>query len=157
MSHTHTHTYRANLTWQGSTAVGYDDYDRTHCVTVPPAADPLTLSGDPAFGGDPARANPEQLLLAAASSCQLLSFLAYAARSRIDVLTYADEAEAAMPEDDPPTRITRITLRPRITVAAGADVDGVYRLVEKAHAACYIANTLSAEMRIDAAVEVAAT
>jgi organic hydroperoxide reductase OsmC/OhrA len=148
----HTHTYRASLTWQGSTADGYDGYERTHHVTVPPAADPLTLSSDPAYRGDPAKANPEQLLLAAASSCQLLSFLAYAARSRIDVLAYTDEAEALMPEDDPPVRITQITLRPRITVAAGASVDRVYRLVEKAHAACYIANTLTAEMRIEAEV-----
>jgi organic hydroperoxide reductase OsmC/OhrA len=153
----HTHTYRATLTWEGTTADGYDHYDRTHRVTVPPAAEALTLSSDPAFKGDPENPNPEQLLLAAASSCQLLSFLAYAARSRIDVLAYADDAEALMPEDDPPTRITQVTLRPRITVAPGANVNRVYRLVEKAHADCYIANTLNAEMRIDAEVEVAAT
>ena len=153
----HTHTYRATLTWEGTTADGYDHYDRTHRVTVPPAKDTLTLSSDPAFKGDPARPNPEQLLLAAASSCQLLSFLARAARSRIEVLAYADEAEALMPEDDPPVRITQITLKPRITVGPGANVDRVYRLVDKAHEDCYVANTLSAEMRIEAQVEVAAT
>ena len=38
-----------------------------------------------------------------------------------------------MPEDDLPVRITRITLRPRITVGPEANVDRVYRLVEKAH------------------------
>jgi organic hydroperoxide reductase OsmC/OhrA len=153
----HTHTYRATLTWEGTTADGYDHYDRTHRVTVPPAAEALTLSSDPAFKGDPERPNPEQLLLAAASSCQLLSFLARAARSRIEVLAYADEAEALMPEDEPPIRITQITLRPRITVGPQANVDRVHRLVEKAHGDCYIANTLNAHMRIEAEVEVAAT
>ena len=153
----HTHTYRSSLTWEGSTKDGYDRYDRAHTVTVPPARDPLRLSGDAAFKGDADRPNPEQLLLAAASSCQLLSFLAYAARSRIEVLAYSDEAEALMPEDDPPTRITQITLRPRITVGADAKVERVYRLVDKAHEACYVANTLNAEMRIEPAVEVAAT
>jgi organic hydroperoxide reductase OsmC/OhrA len=148
----HTHTYRATLIWEGSTSEGYHRYDRTHIVEVPPAATPLTLSGDPAFKGDSARPNPEQLLLAAASSCQLLSFLAYAARSRIEVLTYTDDAEAVMPEDDLPMRITRITLRPRITVGPGANVDRVYRLVDKAHDECYIANTLNAEVRIEAEV-----
>ena len=157
MSHSHTHTYRATLTWEGRTADGYDHYDRTHRVTVPPASDALTLSSDPAFKGDPDKPNPEQLLLAAASSCQLLSFLAYAARSRIEVLAYEDDAEATMPEDDPPVRITQITLRPRITVGPDANVDRVYRLVDKAHAACFIANTLNAEMRVEAKVEVAAT
>ena len=153
----HTHTYRSSLTWEGSTADGYDQYDRAHGITVPPAREPLMLSGDPAFKGDPDRPNPEQLLLAAASSCQLLSFLAFAARSRIDVLAYTDEAEALMPEDDLPVRITQITLRPRITVGPDANVDRVYRLVDKAHAECYVANTLNAEMRIEARVEVAAT
>jgi organic hydroperoxide reductase OsmC/OhrA len=157
MSHTHTHTYRATLTWEGRTADGYDQYDRAHRVTVPPAQTALDLSGDPAFKGDPDKPNPEQLLLAAVSSCQLLSFLARAARSRIDVLAYSDDAEALMPEDDPPVRITQITLRPRITVGPDANVDRVYRLVDKAHQDCYVANTLNAEMRIEAEVEVAAT
>src|SRR4051794_36648973 len=125
----HTHTYRATLAWEGSTADGYDHYDRAHRVTVPPAHAALDLSSDPTFKGDPEKPNPEQLLLAAASSCQLLSSLARAPRSRIEVLAYTDEAEALMPENDLPMRITQVTLRPPITVGAGANVDRVYRLV----------------------------
>src|SRR5918992_5979444 len=117
---THVHTYRSELTWEGSTAAGYEHYERAHRVVMPPAEGDLTLSSDPAFRGDERLPNPEVLLLAAASSCQLLAFLAIAARSGIDVLSYVDEAEALMPEDDPPTRITRIVLRPRIVVAEGA-------------------------------------
>src|SRR5215218_4168279 len=119
----HTHIYRAAVSRDGSTAAGYDAYGRTHRIATPPAATNLTLSSDPAFKGDPQLPNPEQLLVAAASSCQLLSFLAYAARSSIDVISYTDEAEAIMPEDDPPTRITQITLRPRIVVGPGANLD----------------------------------
>src|SRR5688500_10520702 len=112
----HTHTYRTALAWAGSTAVGYEDYARGHRVTADPAPAALELSSDPAFRGDPALLNPEQLLLAAASSCQLLSFLAVAARARLDVVAYSDSAEAEMPEDDKPMRLTRIVLRPVITV-----------------------------------------
>jgi organic hydroperoxide reductase OsmC/OhrA len=150
---THTHTYRSSLSWQGSTAAGYEAYDRTHSVEVPPAGGELVLSGDPAFGGDEGLPNPEQLLLAAASSCQLLSFLAVAARSRIDVLAYQDEADAIMPDDQKPMRITRITLRPRIVVAAGVDSDRVRRMVERAHEGCFIANTLNAEIVVEPVIE----
>ena len=128
---TQTHTYRSRLCWDGTTGVGYDAYDRTHRVAVPPAGGELVLSSDPAFLGDAKLLNPEQLLLAAASSCQLLSFLAIAARSRIDVVGYEDEAEAIMPEDVKPLRITQITLRPHIVVARGVDLDRVRRLVGK--------------------------
>src|SRR5438552_1838406 len=108
------HQYRCRLDWSGSTADGYEAYDREHRVACSPAGSELRLSSDPAFRGDPDLLNPEQLLLAAASSCQTLSFLAYAARARIDVVSYVDEAEGVMPEDEEPMRITEIVLRPRI-------------------------------------------
>ncbi len=149
----HTHVYRTRLDWHGSTGAGYESYGRIHRVAVPPADGELVLSSDVAFHGDARLPNPEQLLLAAASSCQLLMFLAIAARSKVDVLAYEDEAEAVMPEDQKPMRITRIALRPRIVVAAGADLDRVRRLVERAHDECFIANTLNAEISIEPAIE----
>ena len=149
----HEHAYRTELSWVGSTGVGYDRYDRAHRLTAPPADASLELSADPAFGGDPALLNPEQLLVAAATSCQLLSFLAVAARARVDVLSYTDQAEALMPEDDLPVRVTRITLRPHIVVAEGTDIAKVTRLVDLAHRECYIANTVSSEMLLEPVIE----
>jgi organic hydroperoxide reductase OsmC/OhrA len=109
----------------------------------------MTLSSDPAFRGDPTLLNPEQLVVLAASSCQLLSFLAVAARARLDVREYEDEAEAEMDEGDPPARITRITLRPRIVLAPGPTRERVEHLVDVAHRECFIANSLRSEMTIE--------
>lgn len=141
-----THRYAAATSWRGSTAVGYGAYDRTHRASAPPAAVGLELSADPAFHGDPAQLNPEQLVVLAASSCQLLSFLAVAARARVDVVSYDDDAEAEMPEDDPPVRLTRITLRPRIGVVEGPSAAKVERLVRLAHETCYVASSLRTEV-----------
>ena len=135
--------------WHGSTAAGYDAYDRRHRVDAPPAPHTLELSSDPAFRGDPALLNPEQLLVMAAASCQLLSFLAVAARARIDVVDYQDHAEGEMPEDDRPVRITRITLRPRITIRGDIDDARLHHLVDVAHRECFIANSLTTEMVIE--------
>jgi organic hydroperoxide reductase OsmC/OhrA len=146
------HRYRARCTWRGSTAAGYDGYDRDHEAQAPPADAVLRLSGDPAFLGDPDRLNPEQLLVLAAASCQLLSFLTVAARARIDVLEYDDDAEGEMDEGDPPTRITRITLRPRIVVA-GTARERIEHLVEVAHRECYIASSLRSAMTIEPRIE----
>ena len=151
----HVHRYSARLTWSGSTAVGYDRYERSHTVATPPADTELRLSSDPAFLGDPSLMNPEQMVVAAASSCQLLSFLAAAARSRIVVLGYTDEAEGEMDEGDPPARIGRIVLRPRIVVADGTEEARVQRLVELAHEQCFVANALgNTEMSIEPTIEV---
>jgi organic hydroperoxide reductase OsmC/OhrA len=147
-----THRYAARLAWSGSTADGVAHYTRAHEATCPPAAhpQPLPLSADQAFKGDPAKLNPEQLLVLAASSCQLLSFLAVAARARIDVVAYEDDAEGEMPEDDRPMRITRITLRPAITVSGDApDDERLRQLTDTAHRHCFIANSLTSEMRVE--------
>jgi organic hydroperoxide reductase OsmC/OhrA len=149
------HSYEAQVAWTGSTAEGYEHYGRGHTASCPPAQDALDLSSDPAFGGDPGRLNPEQLLVAAASSCQLLSFLAVAARARIDVRGYRDEATGTMDEGDPPVRIGRIVLRPRIEVAPGPTEERVRELCEVAHRHCFVANSLRTDVVVEPEVEFA--
>jgi organic hydroperoxide reductase OsmC/OhrA len=143
------HRYRSHATWRGSTAVGYDAYDRSHEVRATPAGAALALSSDPAFRGDARRLNPEVLLVASASSCQLLSFLAVAARARVDVAEYDDDAEGVMPEAERPMRITRIVLRPRITVRGDVDPSRLEHLVDVAHRECFIANSLRTEVVVE--------
>jgi organic hydroperoxide reductase OsmC/OhrA len=149
------HSYEAQVAWTGSTAEGYEHYDRGHTATCPPADAALDLSSDPAFGGDPARLNPEQLLVAAASSCQMLSFLAAAARARIDVRGYRDKATGTMDEGDRPVRIGRIVLRPRIEVAPGPTEERVRDLCEVAHRHCFVANSMRTEVVVEPEVEFA--
>lgn len=148
------HRYRTRVAWSGSTAGGYEAYDRTHSASAPPADTALRLAADPAFLGDPTLLNPEQLVVLAASSCQLLSFLAVAARARLDVRSYEDDAEAEMPEDDRPVRLTTITLRPRVVLGPGPTVDRVRHLLEVAHRECFIANSLRTEVRIEAEITI---
>lgn len=131
--------------------MGYDAYSREHEVGAAPAAAQLRLSSDPAFRGDEALHNPEQLLLAAASSCLLLSFLAVAARSRVDVVAYDDDATAVMPQATR-MRITRIEHRPRITVVGDVGDDKLRRMLDIAHGQCFIANTLQVDTGIEPTV-----
>jgi organic hydroperoxide reductase OsmC/OhrA len=149
------HRYQAQCRWSGSTASGYEGYDRRHHARAAPAAATLELSSDPAFRGDPALLNPEQLVVVAAASCQLLSFLAAAARARVEVTDYVDEAEGVMSEDEGPLRLTSITLRPTITVGPGTDEGRVRHLVELAHRQCYVANSLATPIGLEPTVVVA--
>jgi organic hydroperoxide reductase OsmC/OhrA len=103
--------------------------------------------------GDPAILNPEQLLLMAASSCLMLWFLHLAAKARIDVVAYDDEAVALMPQDVEPVRITEITLRPRISVTGDPSDERIHKLVHSAHEYCFIANSLNSAMSIEPTVE----
>jgi organic hydroperoxide reductase OsmC/OhrA len=156
----HVHHYRAEVAWEGSTGAGYDHYDRTHRATTVPATVELELASDPAFKGDPSKLNPEELLVLAASSCQLLSFLAVAAKARLDVVSYRDDAVGSMPEDEKPVRIASITLRPQVVVSVDASsaehedarralTERVERLLQVAHRECYVASSLRTEITIE--------
>ena len=149
-----THHYTARTHWTGDTGLGWENYDRRHAASAPPAAPELTLTTGEAKG-DPSQLNPEQLLVLAASSCQLLSFLHVAAKARIQVIEYEDDAEGEMPDDDKPMRLTRITLRPRIVVRPGPTEERVKHLAELAHDECYIANSLKTEVALEPRIEFA--
>lgn len=146
------HTYLARVEWSGSTAVGYRAYPRAHSAAMPPATEELELSADPHFRGDADLPNPEQLLVLAASSCQLLSFLSVAARAGVDVVGYEDDAVGEMPADVTPQRITRITLRPKVTVAGAVEVGVVEQLLREGHEQCYIANSLTTRVVLEPVV-----
>ncbi|RSM54657.1 osmotically inducible protein OsmC [Actinoplanes sp. ATCC 53533] len=145
-------THQARLEWDGSTGEGYRVYSRAHSASAPPAEAALRLSADPHFRGDAALLNPEQLVVLAASSCQLLSFLSLAARRHLDVVRYTDDATGHLSEDLRRARIELIELAPVIEVAPGTDEALVLALVEQAHQECYIANSLTSTVTISATV-----
>lgn len=146
------HEYSAKLEWSGSTGAGYRSYSREHSAWMTPQAD-MALSADAAFRGDADLPNPEQLLVVAASSCQLLSFLGSAARAGVDVVAYTDAACGTMPDDSARMSITEIELRPLIRVR-GADVEQVRQLVAQAHEQCYVANSLRSTVHVFPTIEV---
>jgi organic hydroperoxide reductase OsmC/OhrA/SAM-dependent methyltransferase len=151
------HHYSVTCSWSGSTGVGYEAYSREHLGTAPPAATQVRMSSDPAFRGDPALLNPEQLVVLAASSCQLLSFLAIAARARIDVRDYQDTGQALMVEDGRGGgAIMEITLRPRITVVTEVPEERLRRLVHLAHEQCFIAASLACPVTVEPVFEILA-
>jgi len=152
----HVHHYRCRVRWSGSTGAGYDHYDRDHVVEVltadgaaiAPAVEgtALRMSGDAAFGGNSALLNPEQQLVVAAASCQMLSFLAVAARARLDIVDYVDEAVGEMPDAD--GWITTIRLAPVVTVRGEVTDERLSHWTEIGHRECYIANTVRTDIQI---------
>ena len=103
-----THEYASRLVWEGDGTSSYTTYVRNHHVEIEGKPD-LALSADPIFRGDATRPNPEDIFLAALSSCHLLSYLAICARNKINVIAYEDNASGIMsirPDGSGRTRLT---------------------------------------------------
>src|SRR5262245_15184668 len=93
-----THYYAIELRWTGnlgSGTSGYKAYSRNHNISAGEKL-PIPGSSDPMFRGDPARWNPEELLVSALSSCHLLSYLHVCADAGVVVVNYVDQAEGTM-------------------------------------------------------------
>ena len=88
----------------------------------------------------------------AAATCQLLSFLAVAARARIDVVSYEDNASGEMPDGRNPW-IERIVLRPVVQYRGDTREERVVHLLDLAHEECYIANSLRTTITLEPRVE----
>jgi organic hydroperoxide reductase OsmC/OhrA len=151
------HNYAAKITWTGATAGGttsYQAYSREYEFKV---GDKQTLRGsaDPHFRGDATLYNPEELLVVSLSTCHLLSYLAECARAGVNVVAYEDDASGTMAMKDRAIRFTDVLLKPRVTIAPGSDVDKAKALHAKAHAECFIANSVNFPVRHEATIVVA--
>jgi organic hydroperoxide reductase OsmC/OhrA len=140
------HRYTAHISWTGNNGSGtssYEAYERAHEITLGPGL-MIPGSSDPAFRGDGARANPEQLLLASISSCHMLWFLHLCADVGIIVLAYEDEARGLMAVDASGAgRFERVDLAPRVELQNADDEARAGDLHTQAHDKCFIANSVN--------------
>ncbi|HEY0895650.1 MAG TPA: OsmC family protein [Sphingobacteriaceae bacterium] len=140
------HQYNLTLEWTGNKGSGtssYRSYDRSHALSA--EGKPLILaSSDPAFRGDPARYNPEELLVASISSCHMLWYLHLCAEAGIVVLEYSDRARGIMDESTTGSgSFKEVTLKPLVLVSDPAMIEPAKELHHKANAMCFIANSLN--------------
>ncbi len=111
----------------------------------------VPASGAANLGGSSDRANPEEALIASASSCHMLTFLAIAAKSNLEVVSYLDQPTGVVDKIEGGRQaVTAITLRPRVVFTEGdMSEEELTKLHESAHKYCFIANSLTAEIKIE--------
>jgi organic hydroperoxide reductase OsmC/OhrA len=143
----HEHVFECLLEWTGAERGPVKDYaSYSREVRLEIAGKPaLQASAAPVFRGDASLWNPEDMLVASLSTCHCLSYLALSARAGIPVQRYEDEARGTMDLVDKVMRFTGVVLRPRVTLAPGAEthMDKARALHAKAHLECFIASSVN--------------
>ena len=152
-------TYSAEAAWSRGTASAADfaagRYSRKHAlrfdggVEIDASSSPQNV---PMPYSDAAAVDPEEAFVAALSSCHLLWFLALAARQGYCVDAYEDAATGVLDRNGQGRlAMTVVTLRPAV-VFSGAKQPGrddLHRLHHEAHEACYIANSVTTDVRCE--------
>ena len=152
------HRHEARITWtRGDAKFSDNRYSRGHewsfdgGVAVPASSSPSVV---PYPYSVAAAVDPEEALVASASSCHMLWFLSLAARKGYVVDRYEDEAYGIVERDARGKEaFTRITLRPRIAFGGAvaptpAELEALHHA---AHDECFIANTLKCDVVIEGA------
>jgi organic hydroperoxide reductase OsmC/OhrA len=148
------HNYGALIRWSAGTGdgtIGYRSYSRDHTIGGRGKPD-IAASSDPKYRGDAARYNPEELLVAALSSCHMLWYLHLCAINEIAVVEYRDEASGTLEESDGSGRFVGVELRPVVTIAPNADAARALALHDEAHRLCFIARSVNFPVTVAAAI-----
>jgi organic hydroperoxide reductase OsmC/OhrA len=140
--------HRITLNWnKGDVPFTYDAYPRNHTISFKNGQETVTVSASPAYKGDGSKADPEDMLVAALSSCHMLSFLAIAAKKELTVTSYEDVATGFLENDGGKLWMTRVVLRPK--VAIDADAETLSHIHHLAHQACFIANSVKTNVTVE--------
>jgi len=142
--------HKATVRWsRGGKDFTYKTYSRDHVWTL--NGNDVPASATTAYLGNPSRVDPEAALVAALSSCHMLTFLALAANKGFIVESYEDAAVGHLEKNAAgKLAITRVELHPRIVYGGSkqptaADFDWLH---DKAHKECFIANSVTTEVRV---------
>ncbi len=144
------HVYETSISWTGNPGQGTasTSYDRNHVVRAEGKPE-LPLSADSTFRGNPALYNPEELLVAALSSCHMLWYLALCAKAHIIVKAYEDRPSGRLVEGKPGGgHFESVLLRPVVTIEAG-DIEVARHLHDEAHRECFISNSVNFPVSCD--------
>jgi len=140
------HDFASSIVWTGNRGEGtraYKGYDRTWDIALP-GKDIIHCSNDPFLGGDPAKMNPEDLLISALSACHMLWYLHLASNAGIVVTDYRDDPIGhgeTLPNGA--GRFTAAVLHPKISVKEGADLEFAGELHHKVHDFCFISRSVN--------------
>ncbi len=143
--------HRTGIRWKrGDAAFTYETYDRTHRWRFGGGLE-FDGSSAPEYRGRAELPNPEEALVGALSSCHMLTFLAIAARRRLVVESYEDDAVGHMEKNaDGKLAVTRVELYPRIRFSGEKQpsAEELARLHEVSHRECFVANSVKTEVSV---------
>jgi organic hydroperoxide reductase OsmC/OhrA len=146
--------HKASLQWsRGGTDFTYKTYPRNHTWRFEGGAE-VAASAAPQFLGDASRVDPESTLVAALSSCHLLTFLAIAANSGFVVDSYEDDPVGHLEKNaNGKLAVTRVILRPKIVFSGAKQPSApeLEKLHDKAHRECFIANSVLTTVTVEPA------
>ena len=140
-------SFHINLSWRASDEPANEptQFCRDHQISYG-SGQQAQGSSAPEYNGSADKINPEESLLAALSSCHMLTFLTIAHLKRLPIISYQDNAYAELGKNSAgKIYVSKIVLSPKIEFATEVEQQVLDKIHDKSHSNCFIANSLSPE------------
>lgn len=141
--------HEARVIWEASGDFAANQYSRGHLWRFDGGAE-VAASASPSVVPEPYSkpdsVDPEEAFLAAISACHMLWFLDLSRQAGFEPTHYEDHATGALRHESGKTWIPRVDLNIRVTWSLAPDAATHIALHEKAHDACFIANSVRSEI-----------
>lgn len=129
----------ANISWQKQGAFSHEGFERGHEALISGQTIPMAGANTPNY------VDPEQMLAASLASCHMQTFLALAAKKRLQVESYEDTATAKVEKnDDGKLYVSEVHLTPKAVFSGEKQpsAEDIEKMHHKAHEHCFISNSL---------------
>jgi organic hydroperoxide reductase OsmC/OhrA len=98
----------------------------------------IVVGSPPEFKGEPDIWAPEELLVGSVNTCMMLTFLTLARAKGLTPVGYESEADGLLENIEGKYRITKITVRPLVSLKGKAELELAREIMENVEAQCFI-------------------
>lgn len=110
----------------------------------------INAGAPPEFNGRQGQWSPEHLLVGSMNACYVLTLLAIAENSKIDIVSCSSFAQGKLEKvSGLGYQITEIVVKPKVVLATLKDLARMPRILEKAKENCFISNSIKAAIKIE--------
>ncbi len=113
----------------------------------------IEIATPPEFKGHSGIWTPEDMLVASVNCCIMTTFLYYAEKESLDFVSYESDAEGILERVEREFMISKIAVKPKITVRSPEDIEKAKRLIELSDKGCLITNSVKSRVEVTADVK----
>ena len=139
-----TFTYRTAMSWlSGRTGLLSSEGKPT-----------LRVSSPPEFKGERGVWTPEEMFVASVEMCHMATFMSFAERADVPVISYRSHANGVLELVDGDYRFTRIVIFPVIAVPSDESENEVQRILHETSEHCLVANSIASIVEVNPTIMV---
>ena len=133
--------YQNELEWSGELKGVFSPGDGKNNIKV---------AVPPEFGGHEGLVSPEDMFVGSMNACFMTTFLVFAKKSGVDLVSYKSSAIGYLEKVDGKNIFTKIVLKPQIKANAGNDE--IMAIVERVKEYSIVLNSMKTNVEIEATI-----